>query len=121
MNMIFTDEALTNLNRLDYEREKAEKNLYNGIVAELAKIVDNKHAIKIHDDRNETFYNVCTDENERIEYVTTDGEDIFLMSGEQNVFFNLYDYGWFSNWCDFQIILTDEENVIEEIDWTNMH
>jgi hypothetical protein len=97
---------------------KADNALKTGLVEELAKVVDNTHAIKVID-RYKTFINHCTNAAEAVHYVTTDGEQLFLMSGDEECFFADDDYGEII-WNDFIWVLNSHDSKLVEIEWTKM-
>lgn len=115
---ILNVEATRRIQTLNREHIKAYNALKTGLIEELAKVVDETHAIKIND-RYNCFHNHCTNEAEAIHYVTTDGEQLFLMSGEDECFFVDDDYGEI-HWSDFIWLLGDGETELVEIKWTKM-
>lgn len=97
---------------------KADNALKTGLIEELAKVVDNTHAIKVID-RYNTFFNQRTNKAEAVHYVTTDGEQLFLMSGDKKCFFADDDYGEI-HWNDFIWVLKNYDSELVEIEWTTM-
>jgi hypothetical protein len=97
--------------------ENARSAMISGIVNHLTKVVDNNHALKV-EDSYDAFHNCNTKEDENIKYITTDGESIFLMSGEEECFFDMLNYGSV-DWDCFIDLLTSDCEVVE-IDWVNM-
>ena len=95
----------------------ARSAMISGIIKQLVKVVDDTHALKV-DDSYDTFHNCNTKEDENIKYITTDGESIFLMSGEEECFFDMFNYGSV-DWDCFIDLLTSDYEVVE-IDWVNM-
>ena len=111
---VFSNESKNIMSQLELAYDSARSNLYTGIVKELTKLVDEKHALPVNDGY-QTFHNVCTNEDETIRFITTDGEDIFLQSGDQDCFFRYTDYGNI-DWDCFLDILIEAGNPVE-IDW----
>lgn len=103
---------------LNKARTKAYNALKMGIIEEIAKVLDETHAIKVNDQYN-TFFNHCRNETEAVKYVTTDGEQLYLMSGEEECFFADDDYGEI-HWDDFMWVLNSDEAEVVEIEWKKM-
>ena len=114
---IFNKESKDIISQLELDYDKARSNLYTGVVKELAKLVDEKHALPVNDGY-QCFHNYCTDEDEKVLFVTTDGEDIYLQSGEQKCFFRFTDYGSIDWDCFIDILI--EAGTPVEIDWHNV-
>ena len=115
---ILNAEATRKLQDLNREHTRAYNALKSGLIEELAEMVDDTHAVKIND-RYNTFYNHCINEAEPIHYLTTDGEQLFLMSGDDECFFADDDYGEI-HWGDLIWLLGEEATELVEIEWTTM-
>jgi hypothetical protein len=72
--------------------KEALKNYHNAaaileqkLIEELSKLTGDNRVVKLN--INRYFNNVFNDELERIKYITTDGNDLFICSGEDDIFF----------------------------------
>ena len=87
------------------------------LIEELSKLTGDNRVVKLKVDRY--FNNVFNDELERIKYITTDGKDLFICSGEDDIFFIAKEYGRL--FVDELIdVLLEEEYSLKELVWTDM-
>lgn len=104
--------------------KEALKNYHNAVatleqklIEELSKLTGDNRVVKLN--VNRYFHNIFNEELELIHYITTDGNDLFICSGEDDIFFNPKEYGRLFVDELIDVILA-EEYSLKELVWTDM-